>query len=102
MTPQARLRLVTGCILGAGLTIAFVIYLTASPETEFPPGYDVTQTKRYRHDMELYGGKANVLMDEYRREFASLWHGKALAGTVACLSVLSVLSIRFVARLRDG
>ncbi len=38
--------------------------------------------------MELYGGKANVLAAELLQWFASLWHGRRLALTVACGTVL--------------
>lgn len=105
-TRRNRLRLATGVILGVGLTSALAIYLFAPADDGLPAGYDVTQTKHYRHDLELYGGKANVQMDEFRRWFQGLWRGKALAGTVACLSVLAVLGMRFLAGIaeagRDG
>ena len=38
--------------------------------------------------MEVYGGTANVLAAEIRGWLEGLWHGRALALTVACLSVL--------------
>jgi hypothetical protein len=47
--------------------------------------------------------KAKVQLDEFRRRFGALRHGKLLAGTVGCLSVLSVLAIGFVAGVaHDG
>jgi hypothetical protein len=95
MTRKARLRVVSGFILGIGLTGATAIYVTSPPASELPAGYDITQTKRYRHDLELYGGKANVQLDEFRRWFQTLWHGRSLAGTIAFLSVMTALAIRF-------
>ena len=85
----------TGLVLGIGLTAAIIIYVTSPSADELPAGYDVTQTKQYRHDLELYGGKANVQLDEFRRWFQTLWHGRSLAGTIACLSVMTALAIRF-------
>ena len=38
--------------------------------------------------MELYGGKANVLAADLMRWLGSLWHGRRLALTVACATVV--------------
>jgi hypothetical protein len=99
-TGPSRLRVATGLILGVGLGSALLIFIFVPEETALRPEWDVTQTKHYRHDLELYGGKAGVQLDELRRWFGTLWHGKALAGTVLVLSVASVLAIRFVDRFR--
>jgi hypothetical protein len=37
--------------------------------------------------MQLYGGKAGVLADEFRRWFVGLWQGKSLAYTVAFITI---------------
>jgi hypothetical protein len=55
------------------------------------------QTKSYLHDLELYGGKANVLAAEFREWFTGLWMGRNLAFTIAALTFLAVLAIRYVA-----
>ena len=39
--------------------------------------------------MQTYGGNANVLASEIRLWFASLWHGRRLAFTVAVLTLLA-------------
>jgi len=57
------------------------------------------QNKMFLHDLELYGGKANVLAAEFRGWFVGLWQGRNLAFTVAVLTILSVLALRFFARL---
>ena len=59
--------------------------------------YELERTKLYRHDLEVYGGRANVLADDFREWFAGLWHGRNLAFTVAVLTVLAALAWRFVA-----
>ena len=102
MTRRARRRVVTGGILGVGFSAALAVYQFAPPDEGLPQGYDVTQTKRYRHELELYGGKANVELDEFRRWFQSLWHGRSLAGTIVCLSVMSVVAIRFFGRAENS
>jgi hypothetical protein len=95
--PQARIRAVTRAILVLGFAAAVVIYLTAQPPPANPLGYDPLDTKRYLHDLEVYGGKANVIAAEFRDWFDSLWHGKPLAFTVAALSVIAAFAFKFFA-----
>ena len=86
-TTSGRLRFVAAVILIAGLAGAILIYLSAVPP-ENALGYDPMLSKQYRRDLELYGGKANVLAVEITQWFESLWHGTRLAYTVACAAVL--------------
>ena len=88
---QARRRLLCVAILVAGLGSALVIYLTAIPAPANPLGYDPENSKQYLREMELYGGTANVLASEFRQWFASLWHGRRLAVTVVCLTLVVLL-----------
>lgn len=97
MTPEARLRLGTLAILIIGFVAAIVIYLTAQTPPGNPLGYDPLDTKKYLHDLELYGGTANVLAAEFRDWFDSLWHGERLAFTVAVITVIAVFGFRFFA-----
>ena len=71
------------CILGIGLAI--VLYVTAASPSPHPLGYDPFTSKKYVRELELYGGKINVLAVELHQWLASLWRGKALAYTVAVL-----------------
>lgn len=97
-TPSpARIRMVTRAILALGFAAAVVIYLTAQPPPENPLGYDPLDTKKYLHDMEVYGGKANVLAAQFRDWFDSLWHGKSLAFTVAVLTMMAAFAFKFFA-----
>jgi hypothetical protein len=91
----ARIRAVTRAVLFAGFASAAVIYaVNARPGAG---DYELERTKMYRHDLEVYGGRANVLADDFREWFAGLWHGRNLAYTVAVLTVLAALAFRFVA-----
>jgi hypothetical protein len=92
---QARRKVVAAAIALAGLMAAVVIYLTATPPPDNPLGYRPEDSKQYLRELELYGGKANVLVSEFRQWFEGLWHGKALAVTVAVLSVLLALTFLF-------
>jgi hypothetical protein len=48
--------------------------------------------------LELYGGKANLLLDELRRWFIGLWQGKTLAFTLCGMTILLSLGIRYLGR----
>ncbi|HKC25840.1 MAG TPA: hypothetical protein VKF32_13920 [Thermoanaerobaculia bacterium] len=93
--PPRRLRRLGIAILVAGLGSAIAIYIRASARPENPLGYDPLETKKYVRDLEMYGGKANVLATQVREWFVGLWHGTNLAFTVAALTVLLVLVMRF-------
>ena len=80
-----RLRLIAGAILIVGLAGAAGIYVSSTGEVE---GYQPEETKQYLRTLELYGGKANVLATELSERFGSLWHGRRLAYTVGCATVL--------------
>jgi len=92
---QARRRLIAVAILSAGLGSALAIYLTATPAPANPLGYEPEDTKRYLREMEVYGGKANVLASEFRKWFDRLWHGERLAVTVVCLTLVLLLFFLF-------
>jgi len=82
-----RALLVTTLILVVGLTAALAIYVAAA-RVPADSSSDLTESKQYLRQMELYGGKANVLAAELQNWFASLWHGRRLALTVGCGTVL--------------
>src|SRR5215510_14106691 len=81
-----HLRWLSYAILMLGLLSAVVLYVTAPPPP--PLGYDPFTSKKYVRDLEIYGGKINVIAVEYRHSWSQLWHGKNLAYTIACLTVL--------------
>ena len=80
-------KTVAAWILAVGFAAALVIYVTASPPGD-SLGDGPEMTKQHLREMETYGGTANVLASEFREWFAGLWQGRALAFTVAGLSVL--------------
>jgi hypothetical protein len=91
------LNIISAVVLLVGLGSALWIYRTAENHSSGVLGYEEEggsvypivpeDSKKYLRDLELYGGKANVLMDELRRGFAGLWHGKLLAFTVGCITI---------------
>lgn len=104
---RTGLYLISAIILLAGLGSAVFIYRAAVNDSISPPVYEVVggfiypnggeNSKKYVHDLELYGGKAAVLTDEFTRWFAGLWHGKSLACMVACIAIFISLGVFFAA-----
>jgi hypothetical protein len=57
----------------------------------------IYDSRMYSYRLEQTAGKANVLGFEIRQWFAGLWHGTALAYTLAVLSFVIALGCFFVA-----
>jgi hypothetical protein len=85
---HTRYKIVTILMLLAGLGSALVIYLTAGSSDEIGMVEEFEESKRFAHDLELYGGKANLIANKFSRWFEGLWHGQSLAYTVAVLTVV--------------
>jgi hypothetical protein len=100
---RTRLNLIGVIILVVGLVSAALIYRSAGENVYGALGYEVVDgtsypirpenSKIYRHNLELYGGKFNVMMDDFRRWFLGLWQGKSLAFIIALTS--SIIFFRF-------
>ncbi len=105
--PQKRLYLIGAVILIVGLAGSVLIYITAENNSESVLGYETAggyvypilpeDSKKYIHDMELYGGKANVLANEFMSWFTGLWHGRSLAFTVGFITLFVSSGIFLVA-----
>lgn len=101
------LNLISAIILVVGLGSAILIYRTAQNYSGGVLGYEEEggsvypvmpeDSRKYLRGLELYGGKANVLMDELRRGFVGLWHGKSLAFTVGCISIFVSFGVFYAA-----
>ena len=100
---KRRLRLACLVILVTGLCGGLLIYRLAADVPDASLGYAVvngtvypvsaSDSKQYRREVELFGGKAALVLVNFNRWFAQLWHGKALARTVAWISILLSLGI---------
>jgi hypothetical protein len=90
---QARLRVIGCCILVTGvLAAAFVAGRTSGGDDG-----SLADSKRYEYQMEILGGKSNLLATEFRDFIGSLWHGRRLAALLAVVSVGSSLACFFLA-----
>jgi len=74
-------------ILAAGLCAAVVIYLRATDVPTSPYQLDLLSDKHNALELKHIGGQAAVVAEQFDQWFASLWHGKPLAFTLALLSV---------------
>jgi hypothetical protein len=97
MTPsERRIRRVSRAILAVGFVASAAAYVFAIARPVNPLA-DQLESKKYLHDLEMYGGKANVLAAQFRDWFSGLWSGTNLAWTIAALTILTVLVYRFFA-----
>jgi hypothetical protein len=95
---RTYLNLFSVIILIVGLGSAALIYQRAGNDPYGALGYEVVDgirypimpetSKLYRHNLEVYGGKFAVIMDDFRRWFVGLWHGKSLALIIACTTII--------------
>jgi hypothetical protein len=83
-----HLRWLAYAIVFIGLGSAVFLYATTSPPPQYPLGYDPFASKKYVRELEVYGGKINIVAVEFRQWCASLWRGKPLAYTIALLTIL--------------
>ena len=91
---RPRQKVVPLGILAGGVISALIIFVTAGRPIE-RGGERPEDSKRYVRQMEVYGGRANVLASELRDWFGTLWHGRRLAFSVLCVSVL-LAAVTFV------
>ncbi len=98
MSDQQKINRISAGLLLVGLGSAVLIYAFAPVETSDDPWRtDPLNQRRYTRQMQVIGGKANLLSADFIDWFAGLWHGRNLAGTVAVLTVVATGGYRFVA-----
>ena len=88
VTRRTRVTRVTALILGVGLGLAARLWWLAPPPAANPLGFEPEDSKKYLRQMEMIGGKANVVASQLQTWFDGLWHGRGLPRTVAVLTVV--------------
>jgi hypothetical protein len=104
---RESLILIGAIIMLLGLGSSILIYQSAGGNSDGVLGYEIIDgsaypirpedSRMYRRDLELYGGKAAVVVDDFSRWFVGLWHGKFLAFTVAGISIFISFMFFFAA-----
>ncbi|CAE6911105.1 hypothetical protein R69608_03528 [Paraburkholderia nemoris] len=84
---QKRLYLAGVVVLLAGLIAGAIIYAMAPAPDSAVSMYSIADP-RYQIELQRIGGNAAVVMAQLHQWFDSLWHGTALAYTVAVLGAL--------------
>jgi len=74
-------------VLAVGLGVALAVFLAATDETEDVASI-IAGSKLYQHNLQLMGGHFGALLAQFTEWFATLWHGRALAGTIAVIAVV--------------
>ena len=95
---QRRLYLAVAAILLAGFGSAAAIYLFAENVAQNDMVTEFENSKVYRHELEAYGGKLNVVASDFMGWFNGLWHGRTLAVTVAVITTVVAAGLILVAR----
>ena len=106
--PGIMLNIIGAIVLLVGLGSAFLVYRSAEIDLSTALGYEVgydgsvypimpDDSKTYLRSLELYNGKAGVMMDQFRRWFIGLWHGKKLAFTLAFMTIFISIGFFYVA-----
>jgi hypothetical protein len=74
-------------VLAAGMAWSVLIYLDASAASESDLVNEFLESKRYMHEVKIYGGNISVLADEIARWVNSLWQGENRAFTTAAITI---------------
>lgn len=98
LNQRTRLNLIGAIILLVGLASAVLIYQRAGDVPYGALGYETVDgtvypimpedSKIYRHNLEVYGGKFNLIIDDFRRWFVGLWQGKSLAVIIGGITII--------------
>lgn len=83
---QKRMYLAGTAVLFAALIAAALIYANTPPPDAAIARYAAVDP-RYQIELQRIGGNAAVLMAQLHQWFDGLWHGTALAYTVAVLGI---------------
>ena len=106
---KKRLYAACALVLVAGLGCAAWLYSRAGDGPDISGAYQIVvvngvptpiapnESKAYMRDLQRYGGKMALVFDDIGRWWSGLWHGKALALTVACIAVGVSFALYFIA-----
>ncbi|MCX7141348.1 MAG: hypothetical protein NT123_09720 [Proteobacteria bacterium] len=100
---KQRLHRYSLIILLAGLCSGLLVYLLAEDVPDASLGYVIVNgtvyplatqdSKKYRREIQRFGGKTALLFDDFSRWFGELWQGKTLGKTLAGIGILLSLGI---------
>ena len=84
-------------VLVAGLIGAALIYVFSAAIPVTDPATELANRRAYERSIELFGGKAMLLMVRFNQWLGTLWQGERLAFTVGVLSIAVALACFWLA-----
>ena len=93
-----RLYQASAATLLTGVGISVALYLAAEDTADSEMVMEFRNSKVFRHDVEVYGGKLSLLGDQFSLWFSGLWQGRQLGVTVGCVSIAVALALFAIAR----
>ncbi len=109
---RTYLNRIAALVLLVGLGSAAFLYWTAEHHAPGVLGYEAGggevypilpgDSKKYLRDLEIYGGKSAVLVEEFKSWFLGLWHGKSLAWIVAGMTLFVSAGLFYAAGRRPS
>ncbi len=100
-TLRNRFYLCSLVLLLFGGALSLYLYLRADDSIESRIVEELHNTRAFRHELEVYGGKMSLLGSQMYDWFAGLWQGRQLAVTVGCICAAVSLALFLAARLID-
>ncbi|MFM0035812.1 hypothetical protein PQQ53_10730 [Paraburkholderia strydomiana] len=97
---QKRWYRAGAAVLIGALIAAALIYTSAAPPDDALARYSAVDP-RYQIELQRIGGNAAVLMAQLHQWFDGLWHGRALAATVAALGLAAAGACVFIGYFFD-
>jgi hypothetical protein len=94
---STELAIVALIVLVVGLTSAGIIYATAD-DADSAAMEQIYGSKMYQRTLQQFGGKTSVLFDDLQRWLDRHLHGKALAATLAWITVAVAAVLFWVSR----
>lgn len=95
---QNVLYSLAGTVALVGLSCSVLVYFFHSEHAANLTASTLTDTKLYRRGLEMYGGKMNLLFDDFGRWFSSLWQGENLAISLGILTICITALLFLLAR----
>jgi len=108
---RARIFYAGIAILVVGLLAAALVFVFAADDDRAQLASQIAGNRMYQHNLQLMGGRFGAYMAQLGEWFDGLWHGRALAATIAvtaalcaagCFVVSDLVATRPPGERRDG
>lgn len=98
---RKKLLLLAVAVFIVGFAVSAAVYLNTEPQSPDTYEFRPEDSRMFRHNLEVYGGKISLAVSDFSVWFSDLWRGRQLAYTIAFITaglcVLILLSSRYLA-----